>query len=158
MAAGMKTANRVDILNRQRRQAFDRERLERVAVWLLDALGLQGTELSLVLLSDRGIRELNRQYLRRDRATDVLAFSQREGPLGTGREPGLLGDVVISLESARRQAAAPGIHWERELDRLLIHGVLHLLGYEHTRGPEEALRMRQRERALLRRLRGRFPG
>jgi len=126
-------------------------RLGRSARRLLGALGLREAELSVLLVSDREMRVLNRRYRGRDRATDVLAFAQREGP--GGAPDGLLGDVVISVDSARRQAAEGGRPLLREGERLLIHGVLHLLGYEHERSAAEAQRMQRRERALARWLR-----
>ncbi|HXJ35319.1 MAG TPA: rRNA maturation RNase YbeY [Candidatus Eisenbacteria bacterium] len=127
-------------------------RLGRSARRLLRALGLADAELSLVLVSDPVIHELNRTWRRKNRPTDVLAFAQGEGP---GRAPeGLLGDVVISVDTARRQAAALGHSLAVEGDRLLVHGLLHLLGYDHERSAGEARRMQRKERALLRALAG----
>lgn len=92
------------------------------------------------------MRRLNRDWRGKDRTTDVLSFPQ------AGPAPGLLGDVVISLPAARRQAAAAGRSLGRELDALLIHGVLHLLGHDHEGGAAQARRMRRLEASLLRRL------
>lgn len=121
-------------------------RLGRSARLLLRGLRLDGAELSVALVSDREIRALNRRYRGRDRPTDVLAFAQREG-VG-GAPAGLLGDVVISIDTARRQAAAARAPLYREGERLLIHGLLHLLGYDHERSAAEARRMQRRERLL----------
>jgi len=148
--------NRVGIVNRQRQRAVDRLRLGKVAAYVLRSEGVREGELSLVLVSDRGIRELNRRYLGMDRPTDVLSFSQSEGE-GGGRAPGLLGDVVISVETAQRQAQAAGVVFERELDLLLVHGILHLLGYEHTGSPVEARKMNLKQRSLVRQVQRRFP-
>ena len=94
------------------------------------------------------MRDLNRRHRGRDRTTDVLAFAQREG---IARPPdGLLGDVVISVDTARRQAAERGASPAHEAERLLVHGLLHLLGYDHERSAAEARRMQRRERALAR--------
>jgi rRNA maturation RNase YbeY len=123
-------------------------RLGRQAGRLLRALRLEDAELSLLLVSDRTIRTLNRRWRGRDRPTDVLSFAQQEG--AGGAPEGLLGDVVISVDTAARQAAARRASLGREGERLLIHGVLHLLGYDHERSPAEARRMRRRERALQR--------
>jgi len=112
------------------------------------ALRLGGAELSVVLVSDREMRRLNRRYRGRDRTTDVLAFAQREGD--GGAPEGVLGDVVVSIDTARRQAAERGHTVGREVDRLLVHGLLHLLGYDHERSAAEARRMQRRERALAR--------
>jgi probable rRNA maturation factor len=117
---------------------------------LLDALRLPSAELSLVLVSDAVMRRLNREWRGADRPTDVLSFAQAEGQ--GGAPAGLLGDVVISVDTARRQAQERAAPLACELDRLLIHGVLHLLGYDHERSPAEARRMQRRERALARRL------
>lgn len=117
---------------------------------LLDALRMPDAELSLLLVSDAVMRQLNRDWRGADRPTDVLSFAQAEGP--GGAPSGLLGDVVISIDTARRQAAERAATLGSELDRLLIHGVLHLLGYDHERSPAEARRMQRRERALARRL------
>jgi probable rRNA maturation factor len=125
-------------------------RLARRGRRLLDALRMRDAELSLLLVSDAVMRRLNREWRGKDRPTDVLSFAQAEGT--GGAPPGLLGDVVISVDTARRQAAARAASLGSELDRLLIHGVLHLLGYDHDRSPTEARRMQRRERALARRL------
>jgi probable rRNA maturation factor len=133
-----------------RRDPVLARRIARRGRRLLDALRLPEAELSLVLVSDAVMRRLNRSWRGRDRPTDVLSFAQAEGP--GGAPPGLLGDVVISLDTARRQAAERAASLGSELDRLLVHGVLHLLGYDHERSPAEARRMRRRERDLARRL------
>lgn len=125
-------------------------RLGRRARRLLEVLRLPGAELSLALVSDPVMRGLNREWRGVDRSTDVLAFSQTEGP--GGAPDGLLGDVVISVDTARRQAAERAAPLGAELDRLLVHGVLHLLGYDHERSPVEARRMQRRERLLARRI------
>jgi probable rRNA maturation factor len=123
-------------------------RVARSARRLLRVLRLADAELSVVLVSDREMRALNGRWRGRDRPTDVLAFAQREG---TGGAPdGLLGDVVISVDTARRQAAERRAPLVREVDRLLIHGLLHLLGYDHERSLAEARRMQRRERGLVR--------
>jgi len=121
-------------------------RLARGARRLLRGLRLPDAELSVLLVSDRYMRAFNRRYRGKDRPTDVLAFAQAEGH---GRVPdGLLGDVVLSVDTARRQARDHGTTLARESERLLIHGLLHLLGYDHERSPAEARRMQRRERVL----------
>lgn len=113
---------------------------------ILSALACETAELSVVIVSDREMRRLNRAWRGRDRTTDVLAFAQ-EGPA-----PNLLGDVVISLPTARRQARAAGHPLQTELAILLIHGLLHLLGWDHESGGPRAKAMRRQESRLLRRL------
>jgi len=97
-------------------------------------------QLSIALVSDREIRALNRRWRGKDRPTDVLSF-----PLD---EPGAQGDVVISLDTARRQAREGGWSLAAELRRLLAHGILHCKGYDHER-PADARRMAAAERRLL---------
>ena len=117
---------------------------------LLEVLRLAEAELSVMLVDDRTMRRLNRRYRGRDRTTDVLSFPQAEGPAGA--PAGLLGDVVISVPATRRQARERGVRLAEEGDRLLVHGVLHLLGYDHERSEPDARRMRRRERDLTRAL------
>ena len=103
----------------------------------------------MLIVDDARIREINRDFLQRDRPTNVISFAMQEGE-GGGINPLLLGDVVISAETAARDAAAAGIGFEEELYFLLLHGVLHLLGYDHERGTAaEARRMEAREREIF---------
>ena len=103
------------------------------------------SETGVYFVDDGEIRELNRRYRSIDRSTDVLAFAMREGPkmpdVGC-RGPELLGDIVVSLDAARRQALERGHSVRREVGVLLTHGALHLLGYDHPGG---AARRRERE-------------
>lgn len=94
------------------------------------------------------IQSLNRAWRKKNRPTDVLAFAQREGKFADPNDP-VLGDIVISVEKAGEQARERGHSLEHELNLLLIHGLLHLLGYEHSRGGAEARKMRAREKRLL---------
>ncbi|HJQ83346.1 MAG TPA: rRNA maturation RNase YbeY [Candidatus Binatia bacterium] len=136
----------VAVAMRGRRAPALGTRLARGAARLLRKLKLERAELSILLVSDREMRTLNRRWRDRDRTTDVLSFSQREG--GERAPAGLLGDVVISVDTARRQAGVRRTSLGREADRLLIHGLLHLLGYDHERSAAEARRMQRRERML----------
>lgn len=97
------------------------------------------------------MRALNRRYRDQDKTTDVLSFSLREGRF-THIQPDMLGDIVISVPAAARQARGGGQSFAAELDRLLVHGLAHLLGYDHERGREEARRMKRKEHQLLKRL------
>jgi len=180
----------VVLQNRQRVVAIDRAWLRRTADAVLSAARVEDAELSLVLVSDRRIRALNRRYRKKDRPTDVLAFPLQISPLtltlslrGRGEKkvssppsgertkvrgcveassqhqkpPVLLGDVVISVPTARRHAADLGHGLREELQRLLVHGVLHLLGYDHERGPRDAALMARKERAILKAIGGDHP-
>jgi len=157
----------VVLQNRQRVVALDRVWLRRTAEAVLSAARADDAELSLVLVSDRRMRALNRRYRKKDRPTDVLAFPltpsytlpPRGGGKGEGTRPSsppmLLGDVVISVPTARRQAAELGHGLREELRRLLVHAVLHLMGYDHERGPRDAALMARKEQAILKALGGR---
>ncbi len=152
----MTDGRRVLLSNRQRKVRVDSKRLQEVAALALEMLDFEEAELSVLLVSDQKIRELNRQYLDRDRPTDVLAFAQWEGG-GETVDPTWLGDVVISTETAKAQAEQEGAALNQELDLLLVHGILHLIGYDHTRGSKEAAAMGRKQNRLLRRIHERFP-
>ncbi len=131
--------------NRQRIVRMSAAALRRAALWTMRQEHCPPTgEVSIAVVDDAAITELNRRYLRRNHPPDVLAFPQ-DGP------GGLLGDVVISAERAAAQAPRYRQPVARELRLLVIHGVLHLLGYDDTT-PAAARRMRRRQRALLRSL------
>ena len=123
--------------------------VKRVARTALAELGEAGSELSVALVHDDEMHRLNHSWRGKDRTTDVLAFALREGEATGVQAPGLLGDVVISVPTADRQARERGHTTERELTELLLHGILHLLGYDHERSPAEARRMFAKQRALL---------
>ena len=107
------------------------------------------SELSVLITDDSGIRTLNRDYRGKDSATDVLSFPLQNDN-AVPAQP-MLGDVVISVDTAERQAVQYGVNLEQELARLLIHGILHLVGYDHENVPdEEVLRMQRREDQLMR--------
>jgi probable rRNA maturation factor len=119
---------------------MSRSELARRARAMLAATRSSRCEWSVVLTTDHELRELNREYRGLDRATDVLAFAQREGTpsVSAGR---LLGDVVISVPTARRQALANDRDVAGEITMLLAHGLLHLLGWDHDT-PARDRRMR----------------
>ncbi|WP_264082205.1 rRNA maturation RNase YbeY [Desulfuromonas versatilis] len=123
--------------------------MRRVARRILSASGCPDAELSVVVVDDEQIRDLNRDYLQRDKPTNVISFAMQEGD-GAGLNPEILGDVVISADTAARDAAEAGVSFESELYFLLLHGILHLLGYDHERGTEEQARiMEEREREIF---------
>ncbi len=114
---------------------------------VLAAFGLPDCELSVLLCDDAAIHPLNRDWRGKDRPTDVLSFSQCEHRPEPGSSE-VLGDVIISLETARSQAESRGHALEHEVRVLLVHGICHLLGYDHERD-DEAEVMEARERELL---------
>lgn len=122
--------------------------VRKVAKASLSALESPEAELSISLVSDKKITEFNQRYLHRHRPTDVLSFSMREGAF-SDINPQLLGDVVISVETAKRQAESKGLSLEEEICVLLIHGILHLFGYDHERSDIKAPVMQKKERDLL---------
>lgn len=111
-------------------------------------MGLPEAELSLLLVDDRQIQELNRRYLGRDKPTNVLAFSMREGE-DKSLHPHLLGDLVISIETAKRQSKQSGFNEMEMLALLLVHGILHLIGYEHEGTRREARKMTAKQKDLF---------
>jgi probable rRNA maturation factor len=123
--------------------------VRRRASKMLDHLALRGVELSVALVDDLTIHGLNKAYRRKDKPTDVLAFPMAEayaaggrkrgarGPLDPVAWSGMLGDVIISIDTAARQAAQRGRPLLDEITMLLGHGLLHLLGYDHKTNAEE---------------------
>jgi probable rRNA maturation factor len=105
-------------------------------------------EISILLVGDPQITTLNQQYLDRQGPTNVIAFAMREGEF-SHLTPHLLGDVVISMDTAAREAENAGLNTERRFNELLIHGILHLFGYDHGNDAEEARRMEEKSRELL---------
>jgi probable rRNA maturation factor len=125
----------------------DRVGVEAIAARALDALGLTESELSIVLCDDAFIHPLNRDYRGKDRPTDVLSFPQREGEESDPDDP-VLGDIVLSVERAQAQADERGHSLETEIRILLVHGILHLLGYDHE-DDADAEEMEAEERRIL---------
>ena len=110
-------------------------------------LGFQTQEISITFANDQFVRRLNKQYRGIDQPTDVLAFSMREGDWAE-IQPQILGDVVISVDTASRQAQEMGHDLDKELTILLVHGILHLAGYDHMQ-EEDARKMKGMERMIL---------
>jgi probable rRNA maturation factor len=123
-----------------------------VAQRILAELGLLESELSLLLVNDLQIQVLNRQYLHRDKPTNVLAFPMRKGEFSTFH-PHLLGDLVISVETAERQSNRSGLTEMEMVILLMVHGVLHLIGYEHEETKKEARKMAIKQKQLFQQVR-----
>lgn len=110
------------------------------------------TELSLSIVGDRAMRIINRNYLGRDKPTNVISFSLQEGDC-SGINPHALGDVIISANTAAREAEEGGMEFFDRLVFLLLHGILHLCGYDHERSGEAAAKeMEQKEQQIFRAL------
>jgi probable rRNA maturation factor len=140
--------NRILLSNRQRRIRLPESGLRRLVGAVLRDQGIRGAEVGVVFVDDRAIHALNRQYRNKNRPTDVLAFRLAQSP--GELSPPLLGDVVVSVETARRQARQRGIAWQQELCRYVIHGVLHLLGHEDETRRGFARQQRLQEELLKR--------
>lgn len=139
--------------NSARGSGVDSRRLKQTARALLEAVDEADSTLSISIVTDREIQALNRDHRGKDKATDVLSFPLVESTLDPVSAPGdgdherMLGDVVISVETARRQAQAYDAPLQDEVNRLLIHGILHVLGHDHEEASER-MRMEAEERRL----------
>lgn len=144
----------IHIENRQKTVRLDLRRIRRVVHKLKKILDCSDQEISLLFVDNEQIREINRQYLKRDYPTNVISFSIREGDYGHVN-PHLLGDILISAERALQDAAFGDLPLNDEIDFLLIHGLLHLLGYHHEDVDDiEAIKMRKKEDAVFFLLKG----
>jgi probable rRNA maturation factor len=140
---------KIVIENRQSKRRIRKIPLRKVARKILSVSACPDAQLSILIVDDAMIQEINRDYLGKDRPTNVISFAMQEGE-GGGVQPDLLGDVVISAETAARDADDAQTSFESELYFLLLHGILHLLGYDHERGTRtEAKRMEAREREIF---------
>jgi probable rRNA maturation factor len=122
--------------------------LRRKTEQILNALGCNHHEISIVIMDDAQIQALNHDYRGIDRPTNVLSFPMQEGEF-SHITPGLLGDLVISAQTAAREAEDAGITLDERLSQLLVHGILHLVGFDHETGEEDARQMETKSLALL---------
>lgn len=111
---------------------------------MLTSLKLQDKDLSILFTDNQGIREYNQRFFGRNWPTNVISFGYEEGFAGE-----VLGDLVISLERAREESEGAAIPFYERVFALIIHGILHVLGFDHLKGVKEARRMRYREKKLL---------
>ena len=116
---------------------------------ILNALGCDAHELSIVIMGDPGIQELNLNFRGIDKPTNVLSFPMQEGEF-SDITPGLLGDVVISVDRAEKEAKQAGISLDERISQLLIHGILHLIGFDHEIDDQAADTMEKKSLELLR--------
>lgn len=146
----------VEVVNRQRLARIDARRVAILAERTLAVLGRPGATLTVAFVRDRVMRELNRRYRGQDRTTDVLSFPANDGRSDDGGSSGrgdaseYLGDVAVSTDMANTQAIEAGHTFEREVDELVMHGVLHLCGYDHEidRGEMNRLELKLRRKLL----------
>ncbi|MEN6489880.1 MAG: rRNA maturation RNase YbeY [Smithella sp.] len=140
---------KIQIGNNQKLIKIDKRKIRSIVIKLLKHLDCTDKEVSLSFVNDETIRELNNQYRNKNKPTDVLSFSLQEGEF-SNINPDVLGDIVISVETAKENAQKNDLSFEQEINFLIIHGLLHLLGYDHENTTkEETRKMRQREKELL---------
>jgi probable rRNA maturation factor len=137
----------VEIVNRQRKTPIDSERWRAFTARALKVVPANGAGVTVAFVSDRAMRELNRRWRGKTGTTDVLSFPSGQDEFE--KAEGLsLGDVVISAEQAARQADEHGLDFDGEVAQLILHGLLHLCGYDHERdgGEMNALELKLRRR------------
>ncbi|MEJ2233130.1 MAG: rRNA maturation RNase YbeY [Syntrophobacterales bacterium] len=138
----------IQVTDQQSEIETELEKIETKARKILSALASSESEVSIVLVNDEQMSSLNWKYRRRRGSTNVLAFAMREGEFGD-ISPHLLGDVIISLPTAQREAEEAGLSLDSTISRLLVHGILHLVGFDHEKGEDAAREMDQRSNELL---------
>ena len=144
------------ISNRQNRKKIPRKILEQTAQAILNDLGYPDHELSLLIVDDPQIEIINREYLQHEGPTNVISFAMQEGEFSQV-SPFLLGDVVISVDTAEKEAYLAGISFRQRLIELLIHGLLHLAGFDHEQDEAKARIMETKSINLLERIRDTVP-
>jgi probable rRNA maturation factor len=139
----------VEVLRRDAGKKYPAGKLRRVATGILELLKQDHAELSVALIGNAEMRKLNARYRKKEYPTDVLSFpAAQDMPDGVR----LLGDVIISVDKAKEQAKERGRSLDEEMTTLLIHGVLHLLGYDHERSAKDARIMGRLEKKIYRAL------
>jgi len=131
----------IEVVNRQRRLQLDTDAWSTFATRALNAIGKNGSSATIAFVSDKRIRELNRQFRGIDKATDVLSFP--------AEEENNLGDIAVSVETAAAQARENELSFEDEMSQLILHGLLHLCGYDHEADNGEMNRLELRLRRKL---------
>ena len=134
--------------NRQNKYKISLKKIRKKAADILNALDCPDAELSILIVDDPEIGGLNKKYLERHGPTNVIAFPMRTGQFNN-IAPQLLGDVVISIETAAREGKIAGISMEERFTQLLVHGILHLLGYDHEKNKTQADKMEQKSNEIL---------
>ena len=134
--------------NRQKKYKISRIQIQQKAKVVLNALECPDAELSILIVDDPQIALFNKQYLNRNGPTNVIAFPMRTGSYAN-ITPQLLGDVLISVETAFREGKRVGINMEERFTQLLVHGILHLLGYDHETSDQDAHEMDKKSHEIL---------
>ena len=138
----------IEVVNRQRKVPVDCERWEKFTEKVVKVVPSDGADVTVAFISDRVMRELNRRWRGKRGTTDVLSFPSAQDEFER-LEGSTLGDVVISVEQARRQAAEHNLSFENEVEQLILHGLLHLCGYDHETDTGEMNRLELRLRRRL---------
>lgn len=141
---------RLSVSNISRCYFLSRKKLSRIVRFIFKSVGVKDASLSIAFVTDPEIKRLNLLYRKRSKPTDVLAFSMREGRR-LKRDSSILGDVAISLDRARKQARRFNSSFKKETYLYIIHGILHLLGYDDEL-PSPKKRMKKKENQVLERL------
>ena len=137
------------IENRQKKISLDLPRIRRIMKTILNFVDRKGYEISLLFVDNEEIKDMNKRYLNRNYPTNVLSFSLSNGQYGN-INPHVLGDIIISVEKALEDAGEADIELNDVIDFLMIHGVLHLLDYDHEGTSEaETLKMNKKEKELF---------
>ena len=134
--------------NRQNRHKISPKKIQQTVQVILNALEFPDGEISILLVDDPQIETLNQKYLNRQGPTNVIAFAMREGEF-SHLSPQLLGDVVISTDTAAKEAQNSGMSIEQRFKELLVHGILHLFGYDHETSDQDARKMEKKNQELL---------
>jgi probable rRNA maturation factor len=138
---------KIQIENKQTKIKIQRRKIRSTVLKLLKIMDCANKELSISFVDDNTIKQLNNHYLQRNHSTNVLSFSLQDGEYGNVN-PHILGDIVISTETAQRDAIRSDLSLSEEIDFLIIHGLLHLLGFNHentTKAQTTKMQMKERE-------------
>jgi probable rRNA maturation factor len=133
----------IEAVNRQRSKKIDTKAWETFAARAIDAIGKKGSSATIAFVSDKTSRQLNRRFRGIDRATDVLSFPTEDSDKTN------LGDIAISVDTAAQQARENGLKFDEEVAQLILHGLLHLSGYDHETDNGEMNRLELRMRRRL---------
>lgn len=136
------------INNLQKSVKLPIKEIKKIISVILKSMGSEKAVIGVTLVDDRIIHELNKKYRKKNKPTDVLSFALRDGKISTDISADLIGDVVISIETTIRQAKDYKHSFEKEFKILLIHGILHLFGYDHIKEKDYNI-MKKKEKTVF---------
>ena len=140
--------NTIGIFNETKEEVKELETIEKLVNYALECEKVKNAECNIILVDNQRIHEINKEYRNIDRPTDVISFALEDVDDFTYRDFRLLGDIYISLPKAKEQAEIYGHSFLRELSFLAVHGILHLLGYDHIKKEEEKIMFQRQEEIL----------